>query len=51
MKGVSKAVVDHLGEDLSGIKIAIWGLAFKANTDDTRDSPSIEVSKTLSISV
>jgi UDPglucose 6-dehydrogenase len=48
MKGVSKAVVDHLGEDLSGIKIAIWGLAFKANTDDTRDSPSIEVSKTLS---
>jgi UDPglucose 6-dehydrogenase len=48
IQSVTTAVVKHLGEDLTGIKIAIWGLAFKANTDDTRDSPSLTVSKTLS---
>jgi UDPglucose 6-dehydrogenase len=48
IQSVTKTVVKHLGEDLSGVKIAIWGLAFKANTDDTRDSPALEVSKGLS---
>lgn len=24
-------------------KVAVWGLAFKANTDDTRDSPSLAI--------
>jgi UDPglucose 6-dehydrogenase len=48
IQSVTTAVVKHLGEDLTGIKIAIWGLAFKANTDDTRDSPSLTVSETLS---
>ena len=32
---------------LAGKRIAVWGLAFKANTDDTRDSPSIEVIQRL----
>jgi UDPglucose 6-dehydrogenase len=36
-----------LGGTLKGKKIAVWGLAFKANTDDTRDSPSIEVIQRL----
>jgi UDPglucose 6-dehydrogenase len=48
IRSVSNAVIIHLGEDLTGIKLAIWGLAFKSNTDDTRDSPSLEVTKTLS---
>jgi UDPglucose 6-dehydrogenase len=48
MQSVATAVVKYLGENLSGIKVAIWGLAFKANTDDTRDSPSLAVSKSLS---
>jgi UDPglucose 6-dehydrogenase len=33
--------------ELFGNKIAIWGLAFKANTDDVRESPAIEVIKKL----
>lgn len=31
------------GGSLDGVRIAAWGLTFKARTDDTRDSPAIKI--------
>ncbi len=35
------------GGDLDGVKVAVWGLTFKAKTDDVRDSPAIDISSVL----
>ena len=37
------AKADHLLGGLDGKVIAVWGMAFKENTDDLRDSPAIEI--------
>ncbi|MGA2230042.1 MAG: UDP-glucose/GDP-mannose dehydrogenase family protein [Tepidisphaeraceae bacterium] len=36
-----------LGRDINGAKIAVWGLAFKADTDDIRESPALDVIRHL----
>ncbi len=33
-------ITRHFGADLSGRRFAVWGLAFKPNTDDMREAPS-----------
>src|SRR4051812_42257011 len=50
-KNQKKRFVDKieskLGRDLSGAKIAVWGLAFKADTDDIRESAALDVIRHL----
>jgi UDPglucose 6-dehydrogenase len=43
-KGVlGRKIARRLGDDLSGRSFALWGLAFKPNTDDMREAPSRRV--------
>ncbi len=44
---IVKKISDSLGGSLNGKNVAVWGLAFKANTDDTRFSPAISVIELL----
>ena len=44
---ISKLIIQKLFGTIRGKKIAIFGFAFKANTNDTRESPAINISKNL----
>jgi UDPglucose 6-dehydrogenase len=46
-KVVFKKLEQHFKGDLQGKTIAVWGLAFKPQTDDIREAPSIETIKLL----
>ncbi len=40
-------ILNHFDHELAGKKIALWGLAFKPQTDDVRDAPSIDIANKL----
>ena len=43
----AEKIINHFGGDLTGIRIGILGWAFKANTNDSRESPAIYVTEKL----
>lgn len=46
-KKMASKVMEAFGGDVTGKKIAFLGLAFKPNTDDMRDAPSLEIAQIL----
>jgi UDPglucose 6-dehydrogenase len=46
-KRFAQKIADKLGRPIAGATIGVWGLAFKADTDDIRESASIDVIKHL----
>ena len=43
----AQKIIDHFGDDITGKKITILGWAFKANTNDSRESSAIYVTEKL----
>ncbi|CDZ27771.1 UDP-glucose/GDP-mannose dehydrogenase family protein [Neorhizobium galegae] len=46
-RAMGRKVIAAAGGDVRGKKVAVFGLTFKPNTDDMRDSPAIAVIQTL----
>ena len=47
LERVVTKVAEAVGGSVEGKRIAAWGLAFKARTDDLRDSPALDVIRRL----
>ncbi len=46
-RAMGRKIINALGGDARGKKVALFGLTFKPNTDDMRDAPSIAIVQTL----
>lgn len=44
---LAEKIKDFYGDELRGKKIAVWGLAFKPNTDDIREAPALYIIEDL----
>ena len=44
---LANRIISHFGGSLKGKRVALWGLAFKANTDDIRESSALSILKRL----
>lgn len=40
---LAEQIMDYFGTDLQGKTIALWGLAFKPETDDIREAPALDL--------
>ncbi|MFC5447348.1 UDP-glucose dehydrogenase family protein [Paenibacillus aestuarii] len=46
-KKLYEMVRSHFGDNISQLRVAVWGLSFKPETDDIREAPSIETIELL----
>lgn len=46
-RAMGRKVIQAMGGDIRGKKVALLGLTFKPNTDDMRDAPAIAIAQTL----
>jgi UDPglucose 6-dehydrogenase len=43
----AQRILDYYGGSVKGLRLAVWGVAFKARTDDIRSAPALAIIDTL----